>query len=426
MQVFPHFHWISIQGIRPNIPENFIREEFKISENKNDNLMAGDTNINKQQIQYINSNNGHSSKDIKGHKVVPPVIHNIPKELQIFLENFEQRFRKEIKITKINPYPLYSMTHELQISLNVIENEPGVVELLPYILEFLMNTLANNQYIKDPRVHLLILHYIKSILKNQYFFLEPYLHQIVTLVLSLILMENSDSEIDAVITTKDYAISLLKIIFAKYEIKYPNFINQLLNLLKNNLMPDTKNPNFMTTYGAIKSINILGPSYIIDLILPKIDFILNATYDTGVINLLDKTKTGFSKVNDSMSINSIQNSQNIMIIEQPDNVEMPYQAESFPKISFSLPQFIQNNPLSSSIFSVNSNLGNVKTDQVVFGQEIKKEKLEKIPVISKNQKLPLSKIKKAFYVYYALKVILNIYLLRILQLFYSIIFLTWI
>jgi len=34
----------------------------------------------------------------------------------MFLENFEQRFRKEIKISKLNPYPIFTMTKELEIS----------------------------------------------------------------------------------------------------------------------------------------------------------------------------------------------------------------------------------------------------------------------------------------------------------------------
>jgi len=29
MQSFPHFHWVSIEGKRPMIPENFIRDEIK-------------------------------------------------------------------------------------------------------------------------------------------------------------------------------------------------------------------------------------------------------------------------------------------------------------------------------------------------------------------------------------------------------------
>ena len=65
-------------------------------------------------IQNNNSTNNDYMK--KTNKIYTPVIHNISKELQIFLENFEQRFRKEIKISKLNPYPIYTMTKELEIS----------------------------------------------------------------------------------------------------------------------------------------------------------------------------------------------------------------------------------------------------------------------------------------------------------------------
>lgn len=226
MQVFPHFHWVAIEGRRPNIPENFIREEYKIEQKeKEGEIIAAEINVNQQinintQINQLNMINiTTNQKGAQGQpsqaKVVSPVIHNISKELQIFLENFEQRFRKEIKTSKLNPSPLFTMSKELQISLNVIESEPGVVELLPYILEFLMNNLSNKQYIKDPKVHMVILHYINAILNNSYFYLEPYVHQLVTLILSLILMENTDTVVDLAISVKDYAIKLLKTIYTR-------------------------------------------------------------------------------------------------------------------------------------------------------------------------------------------------------------------
>jgi len=56
----------------------------------------------------------------KTKKIYIPLIHNISKELQIFLENFEQRFRKEIKISKLNPFPIFTMTKELEISKIII------------------------------------------------------------------------------------------------------------------------------------------------------------------------------------------------------------------------------------------------------------------------------------------------------------------
>lgn len=97
-----------------------------------------------------------------------------------------------------------------------------------------------------------VLAHIKAILLNPYFYLEPYIHQIITLVLSVILMENNNSVVDLMIQIKDFAIQLLKLIFIKYEIKYPNFINQLLNIFKDNLVPNKNNPKYLSVYGAIK------------------------------------------------------------------------------------------------------------------------------------------------------------------------------
>jgi len=136
--------------------------------------------------------------------------------------------------------------------LNVIENEPGVVEIIPYIIEFIMKNLSNKQYFDQPKVHMICLSYIDAILKNPYFYIEPYLHQIVTLILSIILIEVNSNYIDLIIRVKDFAIHILKKILVKYEIKYPNFVIQLLNIFKQNIFPNRINPNFLTSYGAIK------------------------------------------------------------------------------------------------------------------------------------------------------------------------------
>ena len=184
MQVIPHFHWIAIDGKRPNISENFIREEYKntpintmntpnninfepnndvkMNDSKN-NTIINNIELNNSNLIIQNSivnNEGGDNNNISNNvqyksnkksnmKVSTPVIHNISKELQIFYENFEDRLLKEIKLSKLNPFPLFSLTKEmeksnimLKLGLNVIKIEPGVVELLPYIIEFLMNTLV--------------------------------------------------------------------------------------------------------------------------------------------------------------------------------------------------------------------------------------------------------------------------------------------
>jgi len=115
-----------------------------------------------------------------------------------------------------------------------------------------MKNLANKQYFDQPKVHMISLSYINAIIKNPYFYIEPYLHQIVTLIISVILIEVNSSQYDLIINVKDYAIGILKEIFIKYEVKYPNFITQLINIFKQNVLPKKNNPSFLTCYGAIK------------------------------------------------------------------------------------------------------------------------------------------------------------------------------
>ena len=146
MQVIPHFHWIAIDGKRPNIPENFIREEYKTVPNqsnpvdpgndvklqdiKNNNIINNiemtNSNLIIQNNIVINEgengaiiNNGQKSSQ-KSNKAHTPIIHNISKELQIFYENFEDRFIKEIKLSKMNPFPLFSLTKEMEKSIYFI------------------------------------------------------------------------------------------------------------------------------------------------------------------------------------------------------------------------------------------------------------------------------------------------------------------
>ena len=159
MQPFPHFYWFAIEGKRPNIPENFIRNENQSQENnkmeeeplvnnqqKNDN----NANNNEETIKKLNEENDQENNNQneivmeepkKEEKKISHVIHNISKELQIFFENFKQRFQNEINGNNNNHY-LY-LSKDMQMSINIIKTNPGIVELVPYIINFLMTTFEN-------------------------------------------------------------------------------------------------------------------------------------------------------------------------------------------------------------------------------------------------------------------------------------------
>jgi hypothetical protein len=365
MQAFPHFHWISIEGKRPNIPENFIRDTT---------ISIRGVTQEKEQKEVKEQ----ESTNLKGVKVVPPIIHNISKELQIFLDNFEQRFHKEIKNSKLNSNPIFAKSKELEVSLNVIENEPGVVELIPYIIEFLMTSLTNKQYLGDSKVHMIILHYVDALLRNSFFYLEPYLHQILSLVLSLILMENISNVVDLNVCVKNFAVGILKNIFDRFETKYPNFINQLLAVFKANIIPDKTKPAFLTVYGAIKALNILGPCHIIDIVLPNIEVIFNS-----LINYSAEESSVESQLRESLNPSQ---DQTAMMVDLP---------ESLPKITFSMPDYLNVANIPASIFSEVSNTILIKDDKKVQAF-----------LDLKHKKINPNTLKKVFYAYGALKVIL--------------------
>lgn len=135
MSCFPHFHWISIKGIKPNVPENYAKRED--GQDFEDNL-AKISKVNEPE-EITKFADGKE----RSYRVVNPVIHNISKELQIFVENFEDRFRKEIKVSKLEGFPLSVATSEFTKTLQVIGREPGVVEMMPYLMEFLTNILVD-------------------------------------------------------------------------------------------------------------------------------------------------------------------------------------------------------------------------------------------------------------------------------------------
>ena len=68
------------------------------------------------------------------------------------------------------------------MSIEIIKTNPGVVELVPYIINFLMNYFEH--FSSNIKICYCILHYINSLITNQSFFLEPYLHQILIIIIS--------------------------------------------------------------------------------------------------------------------------------------------------------------------------------------------------------------------------------------------------
>ena len=162
-----------------------------------------------------------------------------------------------------NTWPYLYLSKDMIMSIEVIKNNPGVVELVPYIINFLMNYFENFSY--DIKICYCILHYINSLINNQSFFLEPYLHQILIIILSLILYENDKNNmiyLDPILKVKFFAINILEQIIFKYFIKYHDLQFQLVQVFMENIYFNEKfEDNYMKIFGAIEGLKMIGPVF---------------------------------------------------------------------------------------------------------------------------------------------------------------------
>ena len=274
MQPFPHFYWFAIEGKRPNIPENFIRTENQSKapnkieeENINNKIDSKNEEANNKINEENNNNQIKNEIDIKETKEetkkIKHVIHNISKELQIFFENFKQRFQNEINGNKVNNNnPYLFLSKDMQMSINIIKTNPGIVELVPYIINFLMTSFEAHS--SDVKICQCILHYINAIISNKSFFLEPYLHQILILILSFILYDNDKANLiylDPIIRLKYYSIKILEQIILTYSIKYHELQFQLVQIFMDNIdfkENENNKDNYLKIFGAVEGLKMLG------------------------------------------------------------------------------------------------------------------------------------------------------------------------
>lgn len=244
MDTFPHFHWIALDGVIPNISENFIRELLEEKKDNNNNNIESNTNLKLNEEKDKNRDNYGNIITPDKSVVVKQVIHNISKELQIFLENFELRFRKELRrlITDCET----DFSPEIITSIFALKSQPGIVEILPYFLEFLMSNFSNKQINNHSMMINLIVKIIHSIVDNFYFNITPYLHQIIVLLISII-VKNQDSPNKFTMEYKIEACLVVIKLYRKYEFLHPEFINHLLEIIVKSL----KNTKLVSLFGSI-------------------------------------------------------------------------------------------------------------------------------------------------------------------------------
>lgn len=231
-------HWLAIEGIQPQIPQNPLPMERMPETKKEDTLASMKEDL-----------------EIRNH-----MKHLLTKELQLYYEKIVQFIKDKETV---------SMASEC------LKNESGIQQLIPYFVHFfneeILKNLRNGPYLIS------IISVYESLIMNKMIFIEPYMHQMLPSLLTCIVgksigitshdtqsekseeaeqTDRSDESVDAGLSARRRASSTIKYIYDTYSLSYTTLAPRILNTLLKTWADMKKTPE--SHYGAIYCLCNLG------------------------------------------------------------------------------------------------------------------------------------------------------------------------
>lgn len=241
-------HWLAIEGVQPDIPQNPSPAEIRALDP---------------------SQRGALKRTENAPLPVRPLIkHVISKELQLY-------FNRIVEVLSGDDEALRGA------ALLSLRLDPGLHQLVPYLVQFVLETVTNN--LSEVLRLQVMLEAIYSLLLNKHVFLDPYVHALLPCVLTLLLArkvgkvpiggtipEDTEARLDEALAVREFAASLLEYILKHYGSNYNTLRPRVARtLLKAFLQPGGHKGadkslirNFGLYYGAVIGITKLGPEVV--------------------------------------------------------------------------------------------------------------------------------------------------------------------
>lgn len=227
-------HWLAIDGIQPDIPQNPAKVAKKLSEKD----LSAKT----------------ESTILEEPEVKPAVRHVLSKELQEFYE-------------KIIDSILNGESSAYNAALSALASDSGLHQLLPYISQFIIKQVALS--LQNLPVLFSMMRMVHAILVNSNINIDLYIHQIIPVVLTCLvgkkLCQNPNENHWAL---RDYSADILSYICNRWGSYYATIQPRIIKTLLHAFL-DLKKP-LTTHYGAIIGLSSLGSQTRQLILLPNI------------------------------------------------------------------------------------------------------------------------------------------------------------
>ena len=262
-------HWLAIEGIQPQIPENPI-----ISQETFSTGMAPD---------FPQETGGASSTEIsdailgsadpagKGQ----PIRHHLSKEHQTYFDIITKCLLVKDATTN-------------QTALKSLKSDAGIQQLVPYFIQFTAEMVM--KHLRQLDTLSLLMETLDVLLNNSYLFLEPYLHQVMPTLLTCVvgkrLCQNPEKEDHWKL--RENASQLVSLICRRFGDAYVALQPRILKTLSKALNQcDSTGANqseqewllsLPQKYGALICLTILGKESVQLIILPKLEEIYKSIH----------------------------------------------------------------------------------------------------------------------------------------------------
>lgn len=258
-------HWLAVEGVQPTIPQNPNLSDIKLLPISQRGSLENMLSLNNDEIELVtNPKTGVTTveskqPDKKELEVHPLVKHVLSKEMQLY-------FNKVIEVLMDE-----SNDSLKTAALESIRSDTGLHQLVPYLVQFIAETITHN--LKNLNLLTTMLMLIYSLISNTSIFLDPYVHALMPCILTLLLAKNigpiqpeTDEEKHGHFQVRKLSASLLQKIIENYGSSYNTLKPRITRTLLRAFLSNTTRGSIGTQYGTIMGMKSLG-SEVIRIIL---------------------------------------------------------------------------------------------------------------------------------------------------------------
>ena len=267
-------HWLAIDGMQPNIPENPppIDKDKQLKEILEPS--AKSKNINELDLSMVNASNKVDSTKEKDSK-----ISKSDSKSSLNKESDEKKLGSPLKQqdTKFKPLITHELSVEQQLyykeiteacvgsveqkrteALQSLASDPGLYQLLPRFATFISEGVKINVAQHNLALLIYLLRMIKALMENPNLYLEKYLHELVPSIITCIVSKQlcPKPEVDNHWALRDFAARLMAQLCRAFSCPTNNIQSRITKTLCKALY--NEKAALATHYGAVAGLVELG------------------------------------------------------------------------------------------------------------------------------------------------------------------------